>query len=131
MTDLITDQELMEKFGKTEKELKEMVVLYSKIEQVCTDFTGQIDHLYEVVGMVVAGRLFGWRVMRLVSSRRCWTLAFKLFGDPKLLMPERGSLTRKSIGLDIVDGIGRYWDVISGKSNRDDLPLHERKFLKQ
>lgn len=127
---MVTDDDLIELFGKTQKELKEIIDLNSKIFEVSTEFTGQLDHLYEVIGMVVVGRLFGWRVMRLVSSRRCWTLATKLFGDPKLLMPPEGELSHKSIGLILAKKVGYYWDVISGKASRDDLPLHERKLIK-
>lgn len=103
--------------------------LLNQIEQVTKDFSGQLDHLYEAIGMITTGRLFGWRVMRLVSSGRCWKMATKLFGDPKRLMPERGKYYDKSVGMKIIDTTGGYWDVISGRGSRDALPLHERKML--
>ena len=103
--------------------------LIIKIEEVTKNFSGQLDQLYEAIGMIVTGRLMGWRVMRLVSSRRCWMMAAKLFGDPKLLMPERGQYYEKSVGLKIIDTAGEYWDVINGNVNRDNLPLHQRKLL--
>jgi hypothetical protein len=86
--------------------------LIQKIERISTDYHGQIDDLYEAIGMIISGRLFGWRVMRLASSRSCWTLATKLFGDPKLLMPERGTLAYKSFGLKVCDKAGEYWEVV-------------------
>lgn len=92
----------------TDKELN------AKIETVCTEFSGQLDDLYAVVGMIVVGRLFGWKVMRLVSRRGHWALAAKLFGDPKTLMRERGVLAHKSVGLKICDECGKYWEVIQG-----------------
>jgi hypothetical protein len=105
--------------------------LMKKIEQVTGDFTGHLDDLYAVVGMVVVGRLMGWRVIRLVSSRRLWMLGCKLFGDLKSpdIMPERGVYARKSVGLAIVDKIGGYWDFVRGSINRDELPIHERKLI--
>ena len=103
--------------------------LMVKIEEVTKDFSGQLDQLYEVIGMIVTGRLLGWRVMRLVSSRRCWKMATELFGDPKLLMLERGVYYDKSLGMKIIDTTGDYWDVISGRGNRDALPLHNRKMI--
>lgn len=102
----------------TDKELME------KIEEVTKDFHGQIDHLYEAVGMIVVGRLFGWKVMRLASSRRCWTTATKLFGDPKELMREREEYWHKSFGLAVVDKMGDYWGVIMGHKP---LPMSERR----
>jgi hypothetical protein len=100
--------------------------LTAKIEQVTKDFDGQLDNLYETVGMIMLGRLMGWRVMRLVSSRRCWKMASDLFGDPKLIMPERGKYYKKSIGLQIIDSTGHYWDYIKKIKPMD---INQRKFV--
>lgn len=97
------------------------------INDKSTNFSGQLDDLQAAVGMLVIGRLYGWRVIRLISSRRHWSVACKLFGDLKELLPERGVLAHKSVGLAIVDKAGDYWGIIKGEVSRDDLPLHERK----
>ena len=99
--------------------------LNAKIEQVCEDFHGQIDDLYAAVGLIVVGRRYGWRVMRLVSSRRHWTVTTKLFGDPKQLMREKGRLYGKSLGCKMIDEIGGYWDFIKG--HKEQLPIDVRK----
>ena len=101
--------------------------LIMKIDVVTKNFKGQLDDLTAVVGMVMVGRLYGWRVIRLVNSRRHWVLACKLFGDLKELLPERGYLAHQSVGLAIVDKAGDYWGIIKGEASRDILPLHERK----
>lgn len=100
-----------------------------KIEQVSIDFVGQLDDLQVAVGMLVVGRLYGWRVTRLISSKRHWAVACSLFGDLKELLPERGVLSHKSIGLSVIDKTGEYWDFVSGRGNRDALPLHQRKMV--
>lgn len=99
--------------------------LNAKIEKVCDEFTGQLDDLYAAVGMIVVGRRYGWRVMRLVSSRRHWMVATRLFGDPKQLMKERGRCYEKSLGCQLIDKAGGYWDYIKG--NKPQLPLDVRK----
>lgn len=101
--------------------------LNERIEEVCESFQGQIPDLFQIVGIVVAGRLFGWRVVRLVVSRRMWTMVTRVFGDPKLWMPERGRLVYKSVGLKFVDAIGDYWDFINGVTPREELPNDQRK----
>lgn len=101
--------------------------LIRRIEDVSTSFKGQLDDLQAAVGMVAVGRLYGWRVTRLISSKRHWSVACKLFGDLKELLPERGVLAHKSVGLAIVDKAGTYWDIVAGNISRDALPLHERK----
>jgi hypothetical protein len=95
-----------------------------KIETVCSEFSGQLDDLYAVIGMLVVGRQYGWKVMRLVSRRGHWGIATKLFGDPKELMPERGRFWEKSVGLVFVDKAGDYWSFIRGHKSIDS---HDRK----
>lgn len=98
--------------------------LQDKIEEVVKAYQGDLSYLYEAIGMVVTGRLMGWRVMRLVSSNRCWSLATKLFGDPKLLMDAKGKYYDKSVGMKIIDTTGEYWDYIKRVRS---LPLEQRK----
>ena len=100
-----------------------------RIEIVCKEFTGQMPILYQMVGMIIVGRLFGWRVIRLTASRSLWKKTTQAFGDPKLLMPERGVLAHKSVGLKISDQLGEYWDFINGNKPRDEIPLHDRKMI--
>jgi hypothetical protein len=98
--------------------------LMKKIDQVSGDFIGQCDDLYMIVGMIVVGRLYGWRVVRLTVSRSMWAKAVKLFGDPKELMRERGKYAGKSVGLAVVDNLDAYWDVVKGIVS---VPVSERR----
>lgn len=100
--------------------------LMIKIEEATKDYKGDISHLYEAVGMIVVGRLFGWRVMRLVSARRTWADATKLFGDPKMLMREREKYWQKSLGLKAVDLMGDYWEVIKRHKS---MPIQEKRII--
>lgn len=92
-----------------------------KVVEICESYKGQFDDLYAVVGMMQAGRLFGWRVIRIASRRGHWTLATKLFGDPKQWMPERTALSKKSVGLAIADKLDDYWEVIRGHVSMDKI----------
>lgn len=114
----------------TEKELIDELLrddLAKKIVDVSINFRGQFDDLYSAIGLIVVGRLFGWRVVRLVASRRLWKVTTDLFGDPKELMKERGHLYHKSFGCQIIDKVGGYWYFISGRKPRDELSLEDRK----
>jgi hypothetical protein len=101
--------------------------LYKRIDEVAKEFRGQIPDLYRIVGVVVVGRLYGWRVVRLTVSGTTWAAVTKWFGDPKDWMPERGRLAYKSVGLKLVDQIGDYWAFIKGHVSRDDISATERK----
>ena len=98
--------------------------LLNQIDQVSGEFKGQLDDLYKIVGMIVMGRLFGWRVVRLVSTRGLWAQANKYFGDVKKFMPERGKYAHKSVGLKIVDELGEFRNVVNGLIN---VPIKEKK----
>lgn len=101
--------------------------LYKRIDEVAKEFHGQFPNLYQIFGVVVVGRLFGWRVVRLTVSGSTWAAVTKWFGDPKQWMPERGRLAYKSVGLKLVDGVGDYWGFIKGHVAREDVPASERK----
>lgn len=86
-----------------------------KIEKVSAEFKGQLDDLQAAVGLILVGRLYGWRVLRLSASRRHWKVTCDLFGgDLKEILPERGVLAHKSLGLKIVDTGHDYWEVVKG-----------------
>jgi len=88
--------------------------LMIKIDEEATKYHGQIDDLYKAVGMIVIGRLFGWKVMRLASPRSTWVKATKLFGDPKLLMDDEGKLAHKSFALNLIKDTTEFWDYVRG-----------------
>jgi len=100
--------------------------LMKKIEDVTKNYKGDINHLYEAVGMIVIGRLFGWRVMRLVTPGRTWIDVKKLFGDPKELMQEKERYYDKSLGAKVVDKMGNYWEVIR---RHQSMPVHEKRIV--
>jgi hypothetical protein len=108
------------------KEIMNDKELMVKIEELTKGYKGDISYFYEAVGMVVVGRLFGWRVIRLVSSGRSWMLACKLFGDLKEVLPERGFYAYKSVGLELIDNLGEYWEVIKRHKT---MPMHERRAI--
>ncbi len=113
---MITNEELSDELVPKE--------LADKIVNATVEFHGQIDDFYAAVGMIVVGRLVGWKVMRLVASRKCWATASKWFGDPKLLMKERGPLAHKSIGLKIADKFEEYWEYVRGHKH---MALEDRR----
>ncbi|MDD5754312.1 MAG: hypothetical protein PHN45_06135 [Methylococcales bacterium] len=84
------------------------------ITKVASEYTGICGNLTSAIGILVLSRLYGWKVMRLVSSKRQWKMANDNFGDIKKLTPPRGEYARKSLGLAISDKIGSYWKYVRG-----------------
>ena len=102
----------------TDDELKE------KIEKVCEDFHGAGDDLAMIVGLVVVGRQYGSRSMRLISTRRHWALMQKYFGNPNDLMKPQERLWEKHKALKMFVTATDYWKVLSGHKP---MPLEDRK----
>ncbi len=101
--------------------------LNSKIDLYMAEFKGDITDMFQVIGMIYAGRRYGWRVVRLVTSTRHYRMLLRDFGDIRELMPERGFYAHRSKGLALVDTLGRYWDIVKGRLNA--IPLDERRGL--
>jgi hypothetical protein len=103
---------------KTEQELN------AKIAELCETYRGSLEDLYRAVGMMVVGRYFGWRVMRLVSTRSDWTHATAMFDDPKMWMRDRDRFAYRSYGLHLADELGKFWEIIRGVVS---IPAHDRR----
>jgi hypothetical protein len=100
------------------------------IEKEAGEFQGQLDDLYQACGLLLLGQLYGWRVMRLISSRSNWRMAMKLFSkydensELRALMPEFGPMHPKSVGLQLVGDMSHFWNVIKGVQS---IPRDQRK----
>lgn len=106
--------------------------LMKKIEEIVETYKGDITYLNEAVGMVVVGRLMGWEHQRMVTSRKCWTFATKLFQmdmkDPNL-MPKRGKFAFRSRALALADKFGGYLAYIKGSISLPPEVRAERKII--
>ena len=94
---------------KTDKEIQDLIV------STCEDYVGPMSDLYRAVGMLVVGRLFGWRVIRFAVTKPTWVTSCRIVGDLKGLMPERGRLAKKSVGMMMLDTVEDYWRVVRGQ----------------
>ena len=118
------------KFTTPKESAPDIKSILSMIEIESTNFHGQLDELYQVCGLLLIGQLYGWRVMRLISTRPNWRKASKMFakyaqdGDIKSLMPEHGPLQDKSLGYQMIRNISEYWDVVKGIQS---MPKEQRK----
>lgn len=90
--------------------------LVKTIEDAAIKFKGQFDELESALGMLVLGRLVGWKVLLLIHNKRTIRkyeeiLEISIRSD----FPEEGPLAGKSIGLDVVKKLGKFWKAVSGE----------------
>jgi hypothetical protein len=124
---MITDQEILN-INNDKKMITDQEML-DLLEMKASEFTGICGDLISAVGILVLSRFYGWRVMRLIASRRQWNVTVKIFGNIKKITPERGQYARKSIGLALADKIGDYWSYMRGQKNSTDDIEKNRKLL--
>jgi len=86
------------------------------INERSTDFVGQLDELETAIGMMMIGRLFGWKVLALIHSKRTVRKYEDILGIEiqKMFDPE-GPLSSKSNGYAFVRNLGNFWKAVSGE----------------
>lgn len=119
---IIANQEIIEEEAIENQEVigKKMITdqeMLDLMELKASEYEGIGGDLVSAVGVFVLSRFYGWRVIRLIVSRRQWNVTIKIFGNIKAFTPERGKYARKSVGLDIADKIGDYWAYMRGQKN--------------
>jgi len=87
-------------------------------ESTIDKFKGQIDDLAGALGFLLIGRYMGWKVVRLVLSPSKFRKYEGVLGIKfKDELREKDRYTRKSVGLDLVEKVADFWDVVFGKSS--------------
>lgn len=95
------------------------------VDQALTEFVGQFDELESALGMLMVGRLVGWKVLVLIHNKRTIRNYEKILGiNIREFFPETGPLSDKSVAFNIAEGVGKFWKAVSGElkiENRREL----------
>jgi hypothetical protein len=85
------------------------------IDKAAENFRGQADELENAIGMMMIGRLFGWKVLVIVHNKRTIRKYEEILGiDIREMFPEEGPLAYKSLGYKIARTVGNFWKAVSG-----------------
>lgn len=86
------------------------------VEDAAVEFAGQFDELENALGMLMVGRLVGWRVLLLIHNKRTIRKYEAILGiNVREAFPEEGPLAHKSIALQFVKKVGGFWKAVSGQ----------------
>lgn len=92
------------------------------IQSVIENYQGDATVLGNALGALVLGRYVGWRVIRVVYSNNSYSKYQNLLGIQfRDVLREREILSRKSLGLSILDRIGGFWDFCRSSSGPPEL----------
>ena len=99
---------------------------YIEIVNKATDkFVGQFDELENAIGMLMIGRLVGWKVLVLIHNKRSIRKYEAILGiNVREMFPEEGPFAAKSLGYKAALALGNFWKAVSG-----DLQIDDRREL--
>lgn len=90
--------------------------LVSKADFLCRDFRGQLDELESALGMMLMGRVFGWKLLVLIHNKRTIRKYEEILAiNIREAFPEEGPLIGKSKAYGVVKQLGTYWKAVSGE----------------
>lgn len=99
--------------------------LMKQVERATDEFQGLFDELESALGMLMIGRLVGWKVLVLIHNKRTIRKYEQILGiNIREAFPEEGPLATKSLGLELVKKLGNFWKAVSGE-----IKVEERREL--
>lgn len=104
---------------------EESKALIKRLEETTRNFKGQFDDLETALGMMVIGRLVGWRVLLLIHNKRTIRKYEGILGiNIREEFPEEGPFTHKSVAYNFIKKVGSFWKGVSGE-----IKIPERRKL--
>lgn len=85
------------------------------LDKVAQEFRGDFIQLSSAIGAFWLGRVYGWRVLRIVTSSSTYTRHQRVLGlDFKKELPRETAYSHKSVGYKLVTMAGKFWEVVKG-----------------
>jgi len=106
---------------------EEALGLQKIVEKATMDFEGLFDELENALGMLMIGRLVGWKVLVLIHNKRSIRKYEQILGiDIRTAFPEEGPLTQKSPAYALVKKLGAFWKAVSGEQKLENRRALEK-----
>jgi hypothetical protein len=101
--------------------------LLKQVDDISRNFVGQFDELEAALGMMLLGRLVGWKVLVLIHNKRTIRKYEEILGiNIREVFPDEGPLIEKSHAYMLAKKLGQYWKAVSG-----DQKVPNRRELQQ
>ena len=86
-----------------------------QLEKAAKEFSGNGTTLESALGAVLMGRMYGWRVLKMMHSPATYRQYEKILGIKfRDICKEETKLSRKNVGMKIVAKWNNFWDVVRG-----------------
>lgn len=95
----------------------------SIIDKAAENFRGQADELENAIGMLMIGRIYGWRVLVIVHNKRTIKKYEEILNiNIREMFPPEGPFAHKSLGYKIASKVSNFWKAVSG-----DIKIENRR----
>jgi len=102
--------------------------LIDVVDAAIAGFEGNVDHLEAAIGMLLVGRVVGWKVILLVHNKRTIRKYEEILGiDIRKFLPEETKHSDRSLAYKAVQTLGTFWKAVSGDVSIPD----RREFSKE
>ncbi|SFL37823.1 hypothetical protein SAMN05216302_10726 [Nitrosomonas aestuarii] len=93
------------------------------IDEAVENYRGQADELENAIGMLMIGRIYGWKVLVIVHNKRTIKKYESILGiNIREMFPPEGPLAHKSLGYRIASKLSNFWKAVSG-----DIKIENRR----
>jgi len=89
--------------------------LNAHIDNVISDYKGDIVELSDAIGAARLAHHYGWKVMRIVVTPKTYSRHQRILGlNFKESFADSTVFSEKSVGYNLVAKAGRFWDAVNG-----------------
>ena len=86
-----------------------------QLEKATREYLGNGNTLESALGAVFVGRVYGWRVLKMMHNPTTYANYEKILGIKfRDICKEETKLTQKNVGMKIVAKWNNFWDVVRG-----------------
>jgi len=102
--------------------------LVAHIDLMIREFEGDAPELIAAIGTLMVGRVYGWKVLRIITSSKSYTKYQRVLGlEFKNYLPETTDFSSRSLGFKIVSRLNNFWSVVNGTATIN--PKEKKAFI--
>jgi hypothetical protein len=100
---------------------KEAQELSKIADKAAVEFSGVFDELESAIGMLMVGRLVGWKVLVLIHNKRTIKKYEEILGiNIREAFEPEGPLAGKSVAFEVAKKVGNFWKAVNGETKIED-----------
>lgn len=103
--------------------------LVAWLDDITVNYQGDIGDLEAAVGMLMFGRIVGWRVIVLIHNKKTIRKYEQILGDINIreVLPETTEFSEKSVAYTLVKKLGNFWKAVNGEEKDEELRERRRE----